>query len=170
MLCQHCNKTKMLHSNITKTLRLKKPSTLLFNNLFRLTIFQISASLAHCHYWIFGCAILCIYDIDIQRDWISFNAVPTNFLGPNRTWPSAAGTALTETDMFQSKFLWPMDWIFKIADEIGCQFDEPLRFPWWPTTECSNVSMSCEYWYLLNAFSVFVSLFHPVGNKTYYSY
>ena len=32
-----------------------------------------------------------------------------------------------------------------------------LRLPWWPPAECSNVSMSCEYWYLQN---VFLFLYH----------
>ena len=31
------------------------------------------------------------------------------------------------------------------------------RLPWWPPAECSNVSMSCEYWYLQN---VFLFLYH----------
>ena len=45
-----------------------------------------------------------------------------------------------------------------------------LWLPWWPPAECSNVSMSCKYWYLQNVFFIPVSLLYSVGNKTYYYY
>ena len=53
---------------------------------------------------------------------------------------------------------------------FGCQLDELLRLPWWPPAESSNISMSCEYWYLQTVFSIPVSLLYSVGNKTYYLY
>ena len=35
---------------------------------------------------------------------------------------------------------------------IGMSASWALQLPWWPPAECSNVSMSSEYWYLQNAF------------------